>query len=181
MDSVYVCSNCLYESPFYLAECPQCGRGSFSEKRHDNALASASMTGETQTCFKCDYETSAAVKQCPRCGQRLHSADQVRVFGWILAVLGTFLIVVMTVISVAVANLILQSDTPGSTSRFNGGTKEIVFIFGIFGLVSSFGLTSLVAGIWQIRYGRRNKKLVWVMLVLALVFLFAGSIVRAID
>jgi uncharacterized paraquat-inducible protein A len=157
MDSVYVCSKCLYESPSYLASCPRCGESSVSKIEK----------GQPRICYKCDYETDRVLTECPECGQKLRTAGHIKVLGWVLLLLGAFLVVFMGAISFIVAGIISRTGQPGVTTSFNGGPKEAAMIFGIFGLVLAFGFTSMVAGFWQVWYGRRNKRLVFVMLGIA--------------
>lgn len=129
---------------------------------------------KARICYKCNYETDQPLNDCPRCGQQLKTAQQIRKLGWVLTVLGGFLIIFMTVITVIVGNLILQSGQPDAVARFKGEPGLIIFILAVFGSVLTFGLTSIAAGVWQIRYGRRNKYLVRIMLALAAVFMATG-------
>lgn len=188
MNSVYVCSDCGYESAFYLASCPACGLGTFAEKNIRAATAFSTPrqatavveTGEPRVCYKCDYETDRVLTDCPQCGQRLRTASTVKVLGWVLLLLGAFLVLFMGVITVVVAGIISQTGKPGSTQSFDGGPKEMLMIFGIFGLVIAFGFTSMVAGFWQIWYGRRAKHLVKIMLGIAVALLVIGELVQVL-
>jgi MFS family permease len=56
----------------------------------------------------------------------------------------------------------------------------MLMIFGIFGLVLAFGFTSMVAGFWQVRYGRRNKSLVKIMLAIVFALMAAGGLIQAL-
>ncbi|MGH9765855.1 MAG: hypothetical protein ACREAB_00350 [Blastocatellia bacterium] len=136
---------------------------------------------EGRICYKCDYETDQPLNDCPRCGQRLRTAQQVRKLGWVLAAAGVFLTIFMIVITVIVGNAILQSDRPAAGARFTGGPGMMIFIFVVFGAVLTFGLTSFAAGVWQIKHGRRNRRLTKIILALAVVFLAAGVIARALN
>lgn len=131
-------------------------------------------------CYKCDYETDALLTDCPECGRRLRTVGQIKVLGWVLLLLGTFLVLFMGVITFVVAGIISRTGAPGSTTSFNGGPKEMLMIFGIFGLVLTFGLTSMVAGFWQVKYGRRNKRLVVVMLGIAVALAVVGELVQVL-
>lgn len=171
MQAVYSCSNCGHESPFYLTECPACGRGFFSLKpagevrQTFGAAAAPPAQGPARVCYKCDYETREAVERCPRCGgRRLMTTTGVRALGAVLVGLGLFLIIFMGTIAVVVAGIIAGSNRPGSTTRFAGGTKEIALIYGIFGLVIAFGAASTVGGAMQLARGRRSKAMVRVIL-----------------
>ena len=131
-------------------------------------------------CYKCDYESDQVLTDCPECGKRMRPAAQVKVLGWILLLLGTFLVLFMGAITFVVASIISRTGEPGSTQSFNGGPKEILMIFGIFGLVLAFGFASMVAGFWQVRYGRRSKHLVKIMVGIAIALLVIAELVQVL-
>jgi RNA polymerase subunit RPABC4/transcription elongation factor Spt4 len=183
MNSVYVCSNCRYRSPFYLADCPRCGQGTFSDAAiYEVASASSAAApaiGEDRTCYKCDFETNQILSECPRCGKRLRTAEEISSLGWALVIIGGSLTGLMGAITIGVTYIISQAGKPGSGfGEFKGGTKELALIYGIFGLVLSFGIIAIVAGVYQIMFGKRNKKLVRVMLVIVVVLLVVGELVQ---
>jgi hypothetical protein len=78
-------------------------------------------------------------------------------------------------------NMIANSDGPGTGSRFTGTRSDMLFMYGVFGLVLVFGLTSLVAGLWQLIFGKRNMMLVWIMLSLGAIFFFIGMAVQYLN
>jgi hypothetical protein len=90
----------------------------------------------------------------------MQTASGIRRRGWLLIGIGVFLIGTMTATIAAVAYVIVQSDQPGATNRFEGGPVIATLVFGILGLVWIIGLASLENGIWLLRYGRRNLPLV---------------------
>ncbi|HLA94669.1 MAG TPA: hypothetical protein VK612_03025 [Pyrinomonadaceae bacterium] len=128
-----------------------------------------------KTCNKCRYEADTDLAKCPQCGSALKSRTTIRVLGGILIVLGGMLIAGMSFLIVWAMNLIASSDKPGISARFNGTKSDMLFMFGVFGLVLVFGLASLVAGLWQLIFGRRNKLLVWVIVGLGVVFILIGT------
>lgn len=134
------------------------------------------MTGmdELRTCYKCDYETRNPLGACPQCGHQLRTSTQVKRLGIVLAVVGAVLTLFMGGIAILVSGIVLQSSNPHASSRFTGGPGVLVFMYGLFAVVELFGVTSLVAGIYQIRHGRRNTKLVRVILVLAGILIATG-------
>ncbi len=186
MAAVYVCSNCRYQSEQYLSGCPACGQGWFNKHEAGEAAslpppADFAGTGEMHVCYKCDFETRReGVTDCPRCGHKLMTAGRVKALGWVLLVLGLFLVAFMGAITLVVTGIIMRTGQPGSTSSFNGGPKELALIYGIFGLVIAFGLTCTVAGISQARSGRRSKKLVKVMLGIVFVLMAVAGVIQAI-
>ncbi len=182
MDSVYVCSHCRYQSQEYLSGCPACGQGWFNKEDAASAAMNppTALTGEAHVCYKCDFETAMQMEKCPRCGHKLITAGRVKVLGWVLLLLGLFLVAFMGVITIIVAGIIMNAGRPGSTTSFTGGTKELVLIFGIFGLVIAFGLASIVAGLMQARSGRRSKILVKVMLGIVFLLAVVGGLIQAL-
>ena len=119
------------------------------------------------SCPKCSFETTESLPRCPSCGRRLQSAKKVRILGGLLIVIGTFLVVSMSILGLYLGSIISNSDDPGATTRFTGGTQDVMFIVAIFGLVIAFGLASIAGGIWQIIYGKPNRKVIVAVFVIA--------------
>ena len=179
MDSVYVCSNCRHESASNLAQCPACGRGPFYATSVPGRAGGAQAPGAERACYNCDYAVAdASVKKCPRCGKgRVLTRGQVRALGWVLLVIGVFLVLFMGGITVLVAGIIANSNAPGATSRFEGDEKQMAIMFGLFGLVIAFGLASIAGGASQIRHGRRNKAIVKVVLGIFIAIMVVGELI----
>jgi uncharacterized membrane protein len=130
------------------------------------------------SCAKCSFETTELLSRCPNCGGRLQSARKVRILGWILLVIGAFLVIFMGALGIYLGSIISQTGETTSTTRFTGGPQDVALIVAVFGLVISFGFASMAGGIWQIVYGKPNRKLMVAM------FLVAGILVvitRAIE
>jgi uncharacterized paraquat-inducible protein A len=134
-----------------------------------------------RSCYSCDYETVEPVIDCPRCGHLLRTARQVRRLGWVLAAMGLFLVLFMTGIMILIANIMARTGKPGSTESFSGGPLEAAMIFAVLGLVWVFGLTGLVGGIWQIKHGKRNRKLIRIILWLGAAFLVIATLIQILD
>ena len=96
-------------------------------------------------------------------------------------VLGGLLMGGMAVLSWIMYGVIQGSSDPRASTRFTGSESDMMFMFGIFALVFFFGLTSFVAGLWQVIFGKRNLILVWIMLGLGGIFMLAGAVVRYLD
>ena len=130
------------------------------------------------SCAKCSFETTDSLSRCPNCGGRLQSARKVRILGWILLALGAFLVIFMGTLGIYLGKIISQTGESKSTTRFTGGPQDVALIVTVFGLVIAFGVASMTGGIWQIVYGKPNRKLMVAM------FLVAGILVviaRAIE
>jgi MFS family permease len=124
--------------------------------------------------------TAEPVEKCPKCGKSLRSARQVRRLGWLQLACGVFITGLMGTVTYNVAPLMLRpgEETAGG-GRFSGTGEQALLIFGIFGLVITFGLMAIVSGLYQIKTGRRNNWIFVVMLVLFGVLIAASWLVRA--
>jgi hypothetical protein len=129
-------------------------------------------------CFKCKWEGETAEKICPRCRKPTQTRGFIRATGAALVALGGFLLVVMGAITIAVIGMIEQSGKAGTSARFTGTKDQMLMMFGVFGFVLLFGFVSVIAGLWQLIFGRRNMILVYFILILGVVFLIGGSIVQ---
>ncbi|MEO5859274.1 MAG: hypothetical protein ABIR33_10030 [Pyrinomonadaceae bacterium] len=107
----------------------------------------------------------------------IKSPATLRALGTVQIILGGALMGGMAVLSWVMYGVIHNND-PRASTRFTGSESDIVFMFGIFALVFFIGLTSLVAGLWQMVFGKRNLILVWIMLGLGAVFLLIGTAVK---
>ncbi len=129
-------------------------------------------------CFKCKWEGETAEKLCPRCRKPTQTRGFIRATGAALAALGGVLIVIMGAVTIAVIGIIGQSGKPGTSARFTGTKDQMLMIFAVFGFVLLFGFVAVIAGLWQLIFGRRNMVLVYFILFLGGVFLIGGSIVQ---
>jgi hypothetical protein len=108
----------------------------------------------------------------------LYSAKQVRWRGWVLVVLGLLLVVLMGVVTLNVAPNMLHPGVPASDrSVYNGTKEEAQQVLGLFGLVILFGITCIVSGIWQIKSGRHNKKIIYFGIGLVIVLALVGRLI----
>ena len=130
------------------------------------------------SCHKCDFETNEQLAKCPQCGSRLQSAKKVRILGWLLLVIGAGLVIFMGTLAVILGQIIASSEEPGATTRFTGGPEAVTLIVTVFGLVISFGLASMAGGVWQIWYGKPNKKIMVGMFVVAGLLLVIGKAIK---
>ena len=132
-------------------------------------------------CSRCGAETDEPLGKCPRCGRRLHKTSTIRGLGVALVVLGGGLTAFMAWLTLFVSRIIERSNEPGATSRFTGDASDALLVYAIFGLVLALGLTFVVAGVWQIVYGRRSKSVIFVVIILVAVLYAFGLFVRGWD
>ena len=110
----------------------------------------------------------------------IKSPAALRALGVVLVVLGSALIAGMAVLSWIMYGVINNND-PRASTKFTGSESDMMFMFAIFALVFFIGLTSFVAGLWQVIFGKRNLILVWIMLGLGGIFFIVGTVVRYMD
>ena len=133
-------------------------------------------------CDRCNFETDELLDRCARCGRAsMRKTSTIRRLGWVLVVLGSLLAAFMGYLTYVVAGIMARSNQPGTGARFTGDSTDAAFIYGIFGLVIALGLSFVAGGIWQIIYGRRNKKIIVLVLVLAGVLYAIGEVVQTWD
>jgi hypothetical protein len=132
-------------------------------------------------CAKCDFATGQKWRDCPQCGTHMQSEQQIRTLGWVLTFLGSGLMLFMLFLSVVVGYAMWQTDRPGAGMSFTGGPTMTLFIYLIFAVVAAFGATSVAAGVFQIRPGRRNPRIIAVMLMLVFVLIVLGSAVLVVG
>ena len=133
------------------------------------------------SCAKCSFETSESLSRCPNCGGRLQSARKVRVLGWMLLVIGAFLVICMGTLGIYIGSLISQTGESTSTSRFTGGPQDVALIVAVFGLVISFGIATMAGGIWQIVYGKPNRKLMVAMFLVVGILIVIAKVIRLVG
>lgn len=139
------------------------------------------VPNDARVCQRCGTETYDTAARCARCGGRVTSAKMMRALGWLLVGLGTFLVVLMGAITIYVANVVYHSNDPGATTTFTGGAEMEFFMFGLFGLVLVFGVACVASGAWQARYAKPNRKLMFLVLGLGVLFFVIGRVVRLMN
>lgn len=132
-------------------------------------------------CVKCGAFVERSVAGCERCGGKLQSPVTIRILGAVLFSIGTVLVAGMAFLIVWAMGAVANADDISSGSRFNGTRSDMLLVFGIFGFVLLFGLTSIVAGAWQLIFGRRNRPLVWIILAFGGILLAGGIIVQYLE
>ncbi len=134
---------------------------------------------EFRSCFKCRFEGNIAQDICPQCGKRLFTATNVRWRGFFLALIGLFLSGFMAAVAFFVSTLLMGAmNNPDSARKINNESSMLLMIYGIFGLVILMGMTSILMGIWQMVFGKRNRFLIWIFFALIFLTLFVGAVFR---
>jgi hypothetical protein len=132
-------------------------------------------------CFKCRWEGRTFLPACPRCGRGLFSQTNVRVRGVLMTFLGLFLSGLMSVIAFFVTAFLIQTaKNPKNSAGFKGEEHLLIMIYLIFGGVIAMGVTMILAGLWQVIFGRRNMILIWIFFALIFVTFFVGNVFRGL-
>jgi hypothetical protein len=127
---------------------------------------------DLNTCNSCGYQTYQFRSECPQCGAGMVTRRWGRRFGGILVVCGVVITGIMGVVSYFTVPLVLHPGIPVGGTRFSGTPAEALFVMGIFAVVTAFGLTALFYGIWQVKTGKRDKRValgmvaMWTVLLL---------------
>lgn len=127
---------------------------------------------DLNTCIACGYQTYQYRSECPQCGQGMVTRRWGRRFGGALAVCGAVITGIMAVVGYYTVPLLLRPGTAIGGATFSGTLAQSLMVLGIFAAVTAFGLTALSYGIWQMKTGRRDARVVmgmvglWTVLVL---------------
>jgi len=128
------------------------------------------------TCEGCGYVVTAeSVNHCPQCGRAVRPPQTGKLRGWLQILLGLFLAGFMGLITFNLAPQMLRPGVAGDGGgRFTGTAEQGLLIMGLFGLIITFGLGSVAAGLWQLATGRRNKWIMALMLGLFALLMLAA-------
>lgn len=127
-------------------------------------------------CYACGYETYESASFCAQCGARMPRRWSRR-YGWVLLLCGLLITGTIGAVLYYTAPLLLRPGVSIGGSRFSGTAAQASVILGILGMVALFGVTATAYGLWQIKTGRRNRKVVYFVVGLAaLLYLIAAAI-----
>ena len=134
------------------------------------------------TCPKptCAVTVEGKASVCPKCGGPMRMVSESPVRGWILLIIGLFLVLFMGAITLSLAPTLLQPGKDVDGGSFSGTADDARMILALFGIVIAFGVTSASYGAYQLIFRRESKvfivltMLIAVVLVLACVFLVRG-------
>lgn len=131
---------------------------------------------------RCGYITKDKVSTCPRCGSRIQATAQKRWVGWVVMSLGLFLVALPGVLCFYLAPSLLHPGSAEYGPVFNGTTEQGKLAIGLFGVLILFGINAAIAGVLQIRTGRRNTwTLVLGAVLLAAVMAVGGALSKSLS
>jgi magnesium-transporting ATPase (P-type) len=127
-----------------------------------------------KTCFGCNYQAETTETKCPNCQKPLQDESTIRILGGLLMFIGLLLVGVMSAIMLWMNKTM---NNPSSTTKFTVTSDKKMITFLILGAVAAFGFSAFIAGSYQLFTGKRNKKLIWLMLGLWIVLIVAANVI----
>jgi hypothetical protein len=123
-------------------------------------------------CIACGHTTYKFASHCPQCGSPIQSRRWSRRFGIGLFLCGSFITGVIGTVAWFTMPAILRAGQEVDGNTFSGTRQQALMVLTVYGIVAAFGLTTMIYGIWQVRTGRRNLKVIgFAISLLALLFL----------
>jgi len=135
---------------------------------------------DLRDCWGCGFQTHDAVMKCPKCGENLQSRRGARRAGLLLVIIGALLAGGCGYMLMSMWPILQNPGVEVGGTSFNGQVKDAMAIEALIGGVVAFGLASFAYGAWQMRTGRRSRKVVMGMMgIVALLYvggwLFKGG------
>lgn len=123
------------------------------------------------TCLNDDCKAWAdgSVAVCPRCGGPMRFEKGSTVRGWVLLLIGLFLVLLMGAITWNLAPTMLHPGKEVDGGTFTGTAEEARMFLGLFALVIAFGLMAAINGVFIIATGRQSRVFTILSLVAAAV------------
>lgn len=98
--------------------------------------------------------------------------------GWVLVVLGLFLVVVMGAITLSIGPAMLDPGIETGGSTFTGTAAEAETFLSLFGLVILFGALSVANGLYMLVARRQSRAFTLITLALAALLYAVASAIR---
>ena len=139
-----------------------------------NVAGLAGNAPEYKECFKCSFRGETVEADCPKCGKKLRTAKNIRVRGVIQIVTGVVLVALMIGLSVFIGVAVMNAEQDAAQAKRIAGERTLfIGIYGLFAVITLFGLNGIAMGTWQLTFGRRNKVFIWIMIALLAIIIMA--------
>ena len=122
---------------------------------------------DLSTCWSCGYQTHRYVSTCERCGAGMLSKRWSRRFGVVLMLLGLPLALGMAWVLAWMWPTLTHPGIQIGSTRFDGSAAQASGIIALLSAVLVFGAIAFLYGLWQVVTGRRNIKVVYVLVGIA--------------
>lgn len=130
-------------------------------------------------CWSCGFETYRFQSHCPQCGSVLQSRRWSRRLGVVMTACGVIVTGIAGGALYFETPLLLHPGVEIDGSRFDGTPGFALGVLTVFAALLAFGITALLYGIWQIKTGRRNKKVVSAMTAIVSLLMMLAWLFRA--
>lgn len=124
----------------------------------------------------CSFQTQEPLHRCPNCGRPIWTTNQFRLISFVLIICGLF----MMILGGGLFYFLAPIDKQSYGTRFTGSEAQKIFILGIFVAIFAFGAFVLVAGLWQVIFGRASRRLIYILLTTFVVVLAIVGVGRLI-
>jgi len=115
-------------------------------------------------CWSCGFETHVYRSHCPQCGGSLQSRRWSRRFGIVLTLCGALITGIMGVVGGNLVPMLLHPGRDFGGTRYAGGPVMAGVVLLILALVGALGVTALGYGVWQVATGKRDRRVVRIVL-----------------
>lgn len=132
---------------------------------------------DLNSCIHCGFQTHRYRSACPRCGGGTATCRWARRFGGMLTACGAVITALIALVSYSMVPAMLHPGKTMAGGRFTGTPAQALLFMAIFAAVAAFGLTALCYGIWQLKTGRRDKRVVSAMLAIWTVLLLVALVI----
>jgi len=124
---------------------------------------------DQSTCLSplCGITIEGSEKKCPKCGWAMRGTRNIRTRGWVLLVLGLFILLLMGTITWKLSPMLLYPEQAYAEGTFTGTPEQAHTFLNLFLMVILFGLLGTANAIYMISTGRQNRWFVIGTLALA--------------
>jgi hypothetical protein len=124
---------------------------------------------DQSTCLSplCGITIEGSEKKCPKCGWAMRGTRNLRIRGWVLLVLGLFILLLMGTITWKLSPMLLHPEQAYAEGTFTGTPEQARTFLNLFLMVILFGALGTANAIYMIVTGRQNRWFVIGTLALA--------------
>jgi len=128
--------------------------------------------------FACGAVFDGDAATCPECGGRAVPQGRIRALGAVSIACGVLLLAIMAAVLWFAMPVMLAAGGDVGGARWTGTADQTIFALAIFAMVVAVGVVALVAGLTQLRHGRRHHGAIRLILGVAGVLIVIGWLVR---
>ena len=123
----------------------------------------------------CRISIDGKLERCPKCGGPVRHVRQAQPRGWVVLIVGLFLVLMMAAVCYYTVPLMLRPGEEVGGTSFEGNMAQAMVVLGIFALLIGFGLAAAGGGIHEIVTGRNHPPF-----LRGVFLIFAGLMIGAV-